>query len=1754
MKQSSLYTHPRPDQSSFTMRLVMKKFCFIAVGLLLTLGGFSQLISNKGKEFWVGYGHHQFMEMGFNDQNMVLYLSAEDQPATVTVTIDSSGPFPATWWRRTYNIPAYTVISTEPLPKGTIDAGPSGTDPNFDARLYDDPPPAGFGGNRTFTKRAIHIESNVPIVAYAHIYGNVSSGATMLLPVETWGYSYISINSEQVDAGGPGYSWIYVVAKEDNTRVRIIPSAATRLGVPPGTPIDVDLQKGHIYQLIGQSDAGGNGVQLTGTTIKAIPGPDGECHPFAAFAGSSRTRGESVPCGTASGRDNDIAQLFPEHAWGKTYLTAPMSSSNGATLLPNQFQTSIYKIVAKDPATTTVRVNGAVLNRPAGQSYWQYHSNTADYIEADKPIMVAQFISGASACNPGSSGDPSMVYLSPLEQAIKRVGFYRNNKEVIYSNYVTIIVPTDGVPSLRIDNSAVFDHVYAHPNKPGYSVVVKGWPASQSQCLVRCDSNFTAVTYGLGSAESYAYSAGAYFENLNAISELHNVADTTNNGQNVHPFNCVNSPVEISALTRFQANRLVFRVSALGAVVTPNADVVMDPASDYFVGTVDMNGQTYYKYKLPGEYVFNTPGVYTIPVKLTSPAIDNCNNTEDVAISIEVKARPTADFTWNHPGGCVKDTVTFLGPGSTGTYTIAQWHWTFPDATTSGLQNPQHALGDVGDNDIHLRVVTAEGCEAEATKTIQTFAVPTATVTPSVLSVCEGNAITFTASSSYQAPVAIKDWYWDFGNGTTATPTTGDPMTVQFDNYGTYTVKHVAKISEQCVSDTATTTVTIYAKPKPGFSYPAGCLPENGVVEFVDTSSVPDAQTIVSWSWQFGDPNANPGNPNTSDLQHPSHTYTDFGTYDIRLAITTDQGCAKDTTVSAVFNVSPHITFDALNPVCENAPLVLVNAASVTNGVAGTGVYRGPGTDAAGNFNPAAAGPGLHKIYYDFTSTGGCTITDSSTILVHAKPAPSFTWSPDDGCLPADGLVTFTNTSTIADAQTMTFLWNFDDPNATGTNPNVAIDPNPQHYFSEGVYDIGMMAISSHHCVADTVVSVTLSVTPAIEFTPVPAVCESLEGTILINTAVVTNNVSGTGSYRGPGIDAAGNFSPSLAGAGQHKIYYDFISTGGCTATDSIIIEVYPKPNVEFTFGSGCLPTDGIVTFVNNSSIAGGGPLTFSWNFGDPNANAGNPNTSDLPNPTHIYAEGEYNIQLSAQSANGCAADTTIVATFSVTPQLAWDPLAAVCESVPGTVSLASATVTNNVAGTGVYSGTAIDAAGNFSPSLAGDGTHDLLYTYTSAGGCVAAVSQSVVVHPKPDASFTVNSDICIDQSATITDQSTVPSGFIAAWNWDFGDGTTASNTNNDPFTRNWAAHNTYQIKLTAVSDNGCFDEATRQVVVHPLPVAAIGLPAGVCMPGGMAQFTNLSSVADNSSMTWNWDFGDGSAGSSAAEPVHHYAAVNSYTVTLTATSAYGCVNTTSAVLDDFFDKPIADFAVAPDVLCQGTESVFSNLSTAPNSTVTGYHWNFGDGTTADQANPVKTYALPGQYFVELTVTNAVGCESDPVSKPVTVYLQPVIDAGPSFVVPQGTVVRFNPTVNDSTTVQFTWSPGGALSDPHALRPTLEALYDGTYQLTAVGEGNCTATDFITVKILKPVNIPNAFSPNGDGINDTWLIRNLADYPGCTVEIFNRYGQRVFYSSGYPTPWDGTYNGKPLPVATYYYVIHLKNGFAPVTGSVTIVR
>lgn len=92
------------------------------------------------------------------------------------------------------------------------------------------------------------------------------------------------------------------------------------------------------------------------------------------------------------------------------------------------------------------------------------------------------------------------------------------------------------------------------------------------------------------------------------------------------------------------------------------------------------------------------------------------------------------------------------------------------------------------------------------------------------------------------------------------------------------------------------------------------------------------------------------------------------------------------------------------------------------------------------------------------------------------------------------------------------------------------------------------------------------------------------------------------------------------------------------------------------------------------------------------------------------------------------------------------------------------------------------------------------------------------------------------------------------------------------------------------------------------------------------------------------------------------------------------------------------------------------------------------------------------------------------------------------------------------------------------------------------------------MSVLKYPVIPNTFTPNGDGINDTWDIQYLSEYPNNTVDIYDRYGQKVFSSIGYGVPWDGKYKGAYLPQGTYYYIINPKNGRKILSGSVTIVR
>jgi gliding motility-associated-like protein len=96
----------------------------------------------------------------------------------------------------------------------------------------------------------------------------------------------------------------------------------------------------------------------------------------------------------------------------------------------------------------------------------------------------------------------------------------------------------------------------------------------------------------------------------------------------------------------------------------------------------------------------------------------------------------------------------------------------------------------------------------------------------------------------------------------------------------------------------------------------------------------------------------------------------------------------------------------------------------------------------------------------------------------------------------------------------------------------------------------------------------------------------------------------------------------------------------------------------------------------------------------------------------------------------------------------------------------------------------------------------------------------------------------------------------------------------------------------------------------------------------------------------------------------------------------------------------------------------------------------------------------------------------------------------------------------------------------------------------------------ISVIDIEPEEIAviSGFTPDNDRMNDTWEIPGLASYPECTVEVYNSWGHRIFFSKGYQQSWDGTYENRDIPVGTYYYIIDLKNGEPPITGDITVMR
>jgi hypothetical protein len=315
--------------------LRMKKvFLLLLACLSFFINVNAQNKSNKGKEFWVAWGHN-VLPAGTSagaTSKLSIYLSAE-QTSNITISIPGTSFSTITdvinaGQVKTYQITLTSIMLTT---EGII------------------------------SNKSIHVESDADIVAYAHQYGQNSAGATMLMPVETYGYTYYSLNYTQISnmlgngpAGTGCYSWCYAIASEDNTKLQITPSTLTEGGSTANTTFTINLNKGQIYNFFGKNNGGSNpyfGNDLTGSKIVSVADINGICHPIAVFSGSSR-----MLVNATNGGDVLQQQIFPASAWGTRYLTVPSSSSTNISSFNNNF----YRIAVRNP-TTNVKRNGVVL-------------------------------------------------------------------------------------------------------------------------------------------------------------------------------------------------------------------------------------------------------------------------------------------------------------------------------------------------------------------------------------------------------------------------------------------------------------------------------------------------------------------------------------------------------------------------------------------------------------------------------------------------------------------------------------------------------------------------------------------------------------------------------------------------------------------------------------------------------------------------------------------------------------------------------------------------------------------------------------------------------------------------------------------------------------------------------------------------------------------------------------------------------------------------------------------------------------------------------------------------------------------------------------------------------------------------------------------------------------------------------------------------------------------------------------------------
>ena len=409
--------------------------------------------------------------------------------------------------------------------------------------------------------------------------------------------------------------------------------------------------------------------------------------------------------------------------------------------------------------------------------------------------------------------------------------------------------------------------------------------------------------------------------------------------------------------------------------------------------------------------------------------------------------------------------------------------------------------------------------------------------------------------------------------------------------------------------------------------------------------------------------------------------------------------------------------------------------------------------------------------------------------------------------------------------------------------------------------------------------------------------------------------------------------------------------------------------------------------------------------------------------------------------------------------------------------------------------------------------------------------------------------DICTGDNSVFTMQANVSAGYndpVYQWQVSTNNGATwmsIPGATNTTYIRPAITTPGNYLYRFAVSERSNINVSSCAIVSNIIAIGVNKFPVVAASNNGSCTGDTLFLHA-NDGILFLWT-GPMNFTSTAQSPfIANAVSANSGTYYVNVTSAKGCVSK---------DSTIAIISARPVVNAGSDVEICEGSSIQLNSTgnnITSYQWSPAiDLSNANIPNPV---VFPKQSTVYiLSVSNNRCTASDSVM--VVVNKIAKANAGPDKIILEGQSIVLNGTAQ-GTSVSYLWTPNNYISSPITLSPTVNPPVTQTYTLQVISNKGCgTSSDDVEVKVFKGLFIPNAFSPNNDGLNDTWNIVTLSAFPNATVNVYSRFGEKVFDNHGINKSWDGKFKGILLSPGAYPYIIDLKNNSPVIKGVVFIV-